>query len=993
MVSSIDRNWVGGLSSGLDTQSLIDKMIQAESFQKFSLERKRNTVSLQQTMLQDINLRLFELQSKATDLTFSRTFNSKKVDASNSRVVNAIASTDAALGSYNVHVKQLATSTTVASKGKLASALELGYNLQSTDAVGGSSTTLGALGVTGGDLELKILSGGSGTFNISTGATGSTSVKDLVTNINNSIANKPEIKGKVNATYDAKNNRIKFNLLDSSLEVAISDTGPSTIISSMFEADGQIDLDKNIPTKDSALKEIRSGLDTTIADMGFTQGTFTIERSGTGSVETFDTSMLPANATLNDLITELNHQIDTKSSLVKDGVATGDPSDRLLEFRFDQGSGKLQLVNTDSADSSFFNLSDATGDMTNILFGAPAKIANLDKGQKLNQETFAKGITSGIFTVDGVQINIDGSTDDLQGVLSRITALTDIKAEYDSSKDVIRFTRKDGSTDPIGMGSANDTSNFLQVTGMISSIQSSAAQLQSSSPLGKTLLQAQSSDLNTEFGSGAGTLKVLVNGAAHNINYDGTETLTGLLDKINQIDGISKAYYNADSGKVIIESEEKGSSASIEVQDAAGTLGSLLGLTTGPVSGSDQGSSVESSRPVSDVKTAASLDTAGFATEVTKGSFTINGVKFLINDTSSMTLDRLINSINSNEKVGAKAHYDPTNGQFVLSSTKTGNTAIALGDPTDSSNFLSAMGLKGAAQNVGQNAIYSVDGIYGGADQVSQTNTVSDVVEGVTFEFFDTTGAAGEVIGIDADTEVARTAIDEFVEAYNEVTDIIFNRLTEERNWELDALTDAEMNALGAEDRQNYEEAFKVGLLSGDTTLRNVRSQMRLAMSSIVPEIDSALDSLSDIGITTGVVGSSYQDTMIGKLKVTDEAKLNAALTENPDKVSDLFSKDNSDTNKMGVARRLKEILNEFTKSDGLLTKRVGRSGVSNSNSQMDQQLRTINGQIANQEERLRSREEALLKQFANLERSLSDYQSQSQAFANQLAQLTGGQN
>jgi flagellar capping protein FliD len=93
------------------------------------------------------------------------------------------------------------------------------------------------------------------------------------------------------------------------------------------------------------------------------------------------------------------------------------------------------------------------------------------------------------------------------------------------------------------------------------------------------------------------------------------------------------------------------------------------------------------------------------------------------------------------------------------------------------------------------------------------------------------------------------------------------------------------------------------------------------------------------------------------------------------------------------VARRLKEILNEFTKSDGLLTKRVGRSGVSNSNSQMDQQLRTINGQIANQEERLRSREEALLKQFANLERSLSDYQSQSQAFANQLAQLTGGQN
>ena len=118
MVSGIDRNWVGGLSSGLDTQSLIDKMIQAESFQKFSLERKRNTISLQQDMLQNINLKLFELESKATDLTFSRTFNSKKIDASNSRVVNAIATTKAEVGSYNVHVKQLATATTVASAGK-----------------------------------------------------------------------------------------------------------------------------------------------------------------------------------------------------------------------------------------------------------------------------------------------------------------------------------------------------------------------------------------------------------------------------------------------------------------------------------------------------------------------------------------------------------------------------------------------------------------------------------------------------------------------------------------------------------------------------------------------------------------------------------------------------------------------------------------------------------------------------------------------------------
>jgi flagellar hook-associated protein 2 len=992
MVSSIDRNWVGGLSSGMDTQGLIDKMIQAESFQKYGLERKRNTISLQQTMLQEINLGLFELQSKATDLTFSRTFNSKKVDSSNSRVVNALASTSAEIGSYNVHVKQLATSTTVASKGKLAGSIELGYNLQSTNKVGGSSTTLGALGVTGGNLEIKILAGGSGTYNISTGATASTSVKELVTNVNNSINNKPELKGKVNATYDEKNNRMRFNLLDNSMKVAVNDTGTSTIISSMFEADGQIDLDKNIPTVSSSLADIRSGLKTTVADMGLLQGTFTIERSGTGVPESFDTSVLAPGDTLEDMINELNHQIDAKGTLVKGGTPTGNPDDRLVEFRFDEGSGKLRLVNKDSADANFFSLTDGTGDMTNILFGSPAKISALDKGVKLNQETFAQGITSGIFTVDGVQISVDGSGDDLQGVLSRITALTDIKAEYDSAKDVIRFSRKDGSNAPIGLGSGADTSNFLNVTGLIAGSQASAATLESVAPLGKSLAQAQGSDVNTEFGVGNGTLRVMVNGQANDVAYANTETLSQILDRVGKIEGVEEAYYDASTGKVMVSGSDKGASATLEIQDQAGTLGSALGLTTGEVSGADLGSSIESVRAISDVKTAATLDKAGFATPVTSGSFSINGVKFAISNPASMTLDSLINSINRNEKVGVKAHYDPTNGQFVLSSSQTGNTAIALGSSTDTSNFLSAMGLVGSEQNVGQNAIYSIDGVYGGADQVSQTNTVSDVIEGVTFEFFDTTTGSGEVIGVAADTEVARTAIDDFLESYNAITETIFSRLTEERNWDLTALNDSEMGALGQADLEAYEEAFKVGLLSGDTTLRSVRSQMRLAMSSVVPGIDSVLDSLSDIGITTGVVGSSYQDTMVGKLQITDQEKLNNALTDNPDKVAELFNKDSSDTNKMGIARRLKEILNEFTKSDGMLTKRVGRTGVANSNSQMDQQIRTINGQISNQEERLRSREEALLKQFADLERSMADYQSQSQAFANQLAQLSGGQ-
>ncbi len=991
MTSSIDRNWVGGLSSGLDTQGLIDKMIEAESFQKYSLERKRTTISYQKDMLQEVNLKLFELQNKATDLTFSRTFNSKKVDASNSRIVNATATTGAEIGSYTVHVKQLATSTTVSSKGKLAAPLEQGYNLKSTDKVGGSSTTLNALGITAGDLEIAITSGGSGTYNINTSATGTTKISDLISNINTSISAKPELAGKIKATYDEKNNQIKFNLIDSTMKMSVKDAGASTIMSSMFEADGQIDLTKDVPSIGSGLKTIRSGLNTTVADMGFTQGFFTIERVGTGVPQIIDTSGLAPATTLDEAIDYLNHQIDTKGMLVKGGVPTGNPADRLLEFRFDEATSKLELINTNSGDSASFNMADGMGNMTSVVFGAASKTGVLDKGEKLNLETFPTGVTGGTFTVDGVQITLNNQSDDLQGVLSRITSMTNINASYDSATDLITFTRKDGSSTPIGVGSSTDTSNFLSVTGMIAGNQAAAAQVESTASIGKTLAQANSSDMFTEFGVAPGSMRITVNGQSTDVAYDGTETLNQFLDKISKIDGIDEAYYNASTGKVNITTTDKGPDKTLKIEDVgAGTLAASLNIDPAEQSGASNSANLVSARPISDVKTATPLDKAGFANPVTSGNFTINGVNFLINSTTSMTLDSVINAINSNENVGVKAHYDPTNGKFVLTSTQTGNTAIALGSPTDSSNFLSAMGLVGSTQNVGQNAIFNIDGIYGGADQISQTNTIDNVVNGVTFEIFNTTDAAGEVINIEADTEVARTAIDDFIEAYNEVTQLVYDKLTEERNWELTALTDKEMSSLGDSDLQAYESAFKTGLLSGDSTLRSVRSQMRVTMAAIVPGIDSIFDSLSDMGITTGVVGSSYQDTQVGILKITDEEKLNKALSENPQQVSDLFNKDATSTSGMGIARRLKTVLNEFTKSNGLLTGRVGRSGSESGNSEFDKQIRLINEQIADQSERLQSREEALLKQFSQLEKSMSEYQAQSQSFASQLAQLQG---
>lgn len=203
-------------------------------------------------------------------------------------------------------------------------------------------------------------------------------------------------------------------------------------------------------------------------------------------------------------------------------------------------------------------------------------------------------------------------------------------------------------------------------------------------------------------------------------------------------------------------------------------------------------------------------------------------------------------------------------------------------------------------------------------------------------------------------------------------------------------MTDKEMSSLPKDELAAYEGIFKTGLLNGNSVLSSARGSMRNIVSAMVPGLESAFNSLAAIGISTGQVGSDYEETRTGLLRVVDEEKLMKALRENPQKASDLFGRDSATENSKGIARQLRDMLNGYTRSDGILTRKVGRSGVQASNSQLDLQMKVINDQIARHEVRMKSREESLIRQFANLETLLSQYQTQSQAFSQQLAQLAG---
>ncbi|MCD6119102.1 flagellar filament capping protein FliD [bacterium] len=89
----------------------------------------------------------------------------------------------------------------------------------------------------------------------------------------------------------------------------------------------------------------------------------------------------------------------------------------------------------------------------------------------------------------------------------------------------------------------------------------------------------------------------------------------------------------------------------------------------------------------------ANLDSAGFDTAVTAGTFTINGVTFNIGATDNIKVQDLMAQVNSSS-AGVVMEYDGANDRFVIRNVDYGPDSITIGGGGDTSNFLFSAGLR-----------------------------------------------------------------------------------------------------------------------------------------------------------------------------------------------------------------------------------------------------------------------------------------------------------
>ena len=330
---------------------------------------------------------------------------------------------------------------------------------------------------------------------------------------------------------------------------------------------------------------------------------------------------------------------------------------------------------------------------------------------------------------------------------------------------------------------------------------------------------------------------------------------------------------------------------------------------------------------------------AGFTPDATRTAvpITING--------SNNTLAGIRDAINA-AKAGVSASIvndgSGTPNRLVLTSLQSGETSsmrVSVAGDAALQSLLNndPAGTQNLRQTVAaQNAELTVNGIA----VTSASNTVKEAIQGTTLTLLKT-GASS--LSTQADTAAVETAINDFVKAYNSLQATASTLTT-------------------------YDQDSKTGAaLVGDSTLRNLQTSIRQALTT--PQAGGANDMkvLSEIGVAFQKDGTM----------AVDSAKLKSALASNLAGVSGLFASAAGST--AGYGKQLSALVDNLTSTGGAL--KVASDGMTASLKQLDQQYTDMQMRVEAKVERYRA-------QFTQLDLLMSQMNSTSNYLTQQFASM-----
>ena len=314
----------------------------------------------------------------------------------------------------------------------------------------------------------------------------------------------------------------------------------------------------------------------------------------------------------------------------------------------------------------------------------------------------------------------------------------------------------------------------------------------------------------------------------------------------------------------------------------------------------------------------------------------INSIRRKINENDYGVSATTVTTANGDIKLVIDSGVSGKDGNIKMDFAGKGGATAAGSDKFKGVNSDNAQ--NGWKVTQGQNAVITVDG-----EKIeSQTNEFRDAVSGITIDVHreskkdDKGNFESNNVKISADTEKVTEKMQAFVTAYNTLMD------TMGALYEHNTYTDG---------NNNYDG----GQLAGDSMLRGLQSQIQNMMTNV--SANSTGLNIYDIGIKIDKEGKMSLDS----------TKFKENIADNFNAVVKIFSSDEKDKNgnKIGILAQLKDTVDSYTKSDGLLKKRED---------DLNAQIKDYEADLAKNDSYIAEYEASLRQKYARLDTTIAGY-------------------
>jgi len=272
-----------------------------------------------------------------------------------------------------------------------------------------------------------------------------------------------------------------------------------------------------------------------------------------------------------------------------------------------------------------------------------------------------------------------------------------------------------------------------------------------------------------------------------------------------------------------------------------------------------------------------------------------------------------------------------------------------------------------------RDAIVQIEGI----DVVRTSNTVDDLIEGVTLNL---TGTSTRPINVtvEPDLESVTDSMIQFLFYYNELIREI-NILTRNERSVVDELANFT-------DEEREEALEKLGLMQGNLALNSLKSRLQTLMMDPYPtDAGSELALLAQLGISSNESGpgGGFDASRLRGYMEMNPTKVDETLRSRFPAVRQLFGSDSDGdrTIDTGIGFAIEQNLRPYVQTGGLIALRTG--GIQRS-------ISDTRTRIEREESRLEQVEARYRAEFAQMEGAMRQMQEQTQALDN-LQTQTGG--